>query len=93
MAPIDLATLAQPSASRIVLIVMDGLGGYADRNHGTELEEASTPHLDQLADEGAVGLVEPVGPGIGWQDQRTVIVLHHYLGFSLAESVLPSSTT
>jgi 2,3-bisphosphoglycerate-independent phosphoglycerate mutase len=43
---------------------VDGLGGYADGEHGTELEEAATPNLDQLAADGATGLVEPVGPGI-----------------------------
>ena len=43
---------------------MDGLGGYADAEHGTELEEAVTPNLDQLAADGIAGLVEPVGPGI-----------------------------
>src|ERR671917_2301599 len=62
--PLDLGILAQPASTRIILIVMDGLGGYADAEHGTELEEANTPNLDQLAAEGATGLVEPVGPGI-----------------------------
>src|SRR5437588_431644 len=61
---LDLSTLIQPADTRIVLVVMDGLGGYADATRGTELEEARTPNLDQLAAEGAVGLVEPVGPGI-----------------------------
>jgi len=61
---VDLAALAQPADTKIVLVVMDGLGGYADAEHGTELEEAATPHLDQLAAEGACGLAEPVGPGI-----------------------------
>ncbi|MBI2169595.1 MAG: 2,3-bisphosphoglycerate-independent phosphoglycerate mutase [Actinobacteria bacterium] len=60
----DLSDLAQPADTKIVLVVMDGLGGYADASHGTELEEAATPHLDQLAAAGVVGLVEPVGPGI-----------------------------
>jgi len=64
LVPVDIATLAQPADTRIVLVVMDGLGGYADAHHGTELEEALTPNLDALATEGAVGLVEPVGPGI-----------------------------
>src|SRR5437899_220710 len=62
--PVDLSVLAQPADTRIVLVVIDGLGGYADASRGTELEEASTPNLDALAAEGAVGLVEPVGPGI-----------------------------
>src|SRR5712691_6096627 len=43
---------------------MDGLGGYADAEHGTELEEATTPNLDALVAEGVSGLVEPVGAGI-----------------------------
>ncbi len=62
--PVDLARLIQPASTRIVLVVIDGLGGYADAAHGTELEEALTPNLDQLAAEGAVGLLDPVGPGI-----------------------------
>ena len=61
---VDLSRLAQPADTTILLVVLDGLGGYADAARGTELEEAHTPHLDRLAADGAVGLVEPVGPGI-----------------------------
>jgi 2,3-bisphosphoglycerate-independent phosphoglycerate mutase len=61
---VDLAELIEPAQTKIVLVVMDGLGGYADAEHGTELEEAATPNLDRLATEGITGLVEPVGPGI-----------------------------
>jgi 2,3-bisphosphoglycerate-independent phosphoglycerate mutase len=60
----DLTPLIQPAGTKILLVVMDGLGGYADAEHGTELEEAHTPHLDRLVAEGTAGLVEPVGPGI-----------------------------
>jgi len=61
----ELAPLVKDDAtSKILLVVMDGLGGYADSEHGTELEEANTPNLDTLAAEGITGLVEPVGPGI-----------------------------
>lgn len=60
----DLGPLVQPADTTILLVVMDGLGGYADAEHGTELEEARTPNLDRLASEGMTGLVEPVGPGI-----------------------------
>ncbi|MFN2506434.1 MAG: 2,3-bisphosphoglycerate-independent phosphoglycerate mutase [Acidimicrobiales bacterium] len=62
--PADLSSLAQPADTRIVLLVIDGLGGFAGPDRGTELEEASTPNLDQLAAEGCVGLLDPVGPGI-----------------------------
>jgi 2,3-bisphosphoglycerate-independent phosphoglycerate mutase len=60
----ELTELTEPSETKIVLVVMDGLGGYADAEHGTELEEAATPNLDALVTEGQSGLVEPVGPGI-----------------------------
>jgi 2,3-bisphosphoglycerate-independent phosphoglycerate mutase len=61
---VDLTPLVQPADTKILLIVMDGLGGYADADHDTELEQAGTPNLDRLAAEGTTGLLEPVGPGI-----------------------------
>src|SRR3954466_12201889 len=61
---VDLSTLVQQADTRIVLVVMDGLGGYATVQRGSELEEAKTPNLDRLVFEGSAGLVEPVGPGI-----------------------------
>lgn len=60
----DLARLLIRNDSKIVLVVVDGLGGMADEEHPTELEEASTPHLDRLASRGVTGLLDPVGPGI-----------------------------
>ena len=60
----DLAPLLIRNDSKIVLVVVDGLGGMADGERSTELEEASTPHLDRLAAEGVTGLLDPVGPGI-----------------------------
>ncbi len=60
----DLATLVQPSTSKILLVVLDGLAGYATADRGTELEEADTPNLDALAAAGMTGLLDPIGPGI-----------------------------
>jgi 2,3-bisphosphoglycerate-independent phosphoglycerate mutase len=58
-------TLCQPGSSRIVLLVMDGLGGLPREAGGpTELEAASTPNLDALARQGMLGLMHPVGVGI-----------------------------
>ncbi len=57
--------LAQPTPSKIVLLVMDGLGGLPDPQTGrTELETAHTPNLDRVAAESICGLAQPVGPGI-----------------------------
>jgi 2,3-bisphosphoglycerate-independent phosphoglycerate mutase len=50
---------------RIVLVVMDGLGGLPDPATGrTECETAATPNLDRLSRQGAIGLHQPVAPGI-----------------------------
>jgi len=53
------------SPSKIVMLVIDGLGGLPALKTGkTELETASTPHLDHLARNGVCGLIDPVGSGI-----------------------------
>jgi 2,3-bisphosphoglycerate-independent phosphoglycerate mutase len=57
--------LAQEADTKIVLFVMDGLGGLPHPETGrTELETAYTPHLDMLARESACGFTVPVGMGI-----------------------------
>ena len=55
--------LIQKNGSKIILMVMDGVGGMP-LNGKTELETASTPNLDKLAADGACGLHIPVGHGI-----------------------------
>ena len=57
--------IARPSPTKIVLLVIDGLGGLPNPETGkTELETANTPNLDQLATKGICGLIDLVGPGI-----------------------------
>ncbi|HID62597.1 MAG TPA: 2,3-bisphosphoglycerate-independent phosphoglycerate mutase [Anaerolineae bacterium] len=51
--------------SKIVMLVIDGLGGLPVEPGGpTELEAARTPNLDCLATESLCGLSVPIGPGI-----------------------------
>lgn len=66
MSDLDLMKhLTQKADSKIVLLVMDGLGGLPREVGGpTELEAASTPNMDRLAAEGMLGLMHPVGIGI-----------------------------
>jgi 2,3-bisphosphoglycerate-independent phosphoglycerate mutase len=53
------------NGSKIVLLIMDGLGGTPIEPGGpTELEAARTPTLDRLAAEGTLGQTVPVRPGI-----------------------------
>jgi 2,3-bisphosphoglycerate-independent phosphoglycerate mutase len=53
------------TGGRIVLLVLDGLGGLPDVATGkTELEAAATPNLDRIAAGAALGLHLPVQPGI-----------------------------
>ena len=57
--------LATSNENKIVLLVMDGLGGLPMKPNGlTELEAAYTPNLDRLAREGSVGRSIAVRPGI-----------------------------
>src|SRR5207245_9347390 len=57
--------LAQGADTKIVLFVMDGLGGLPHAETGrTELETAYIPHLDRVAKESVCGFTLPVGPGI-----------------------------
>ena len=53
------------TTSKIVLLVVDGLGGLASPETGrSELETANLPNLDAMARESACGLTTPVLPGV-----------------------------
>ena len=60
-----LPRLLQPSDSKIVLLVLDGLGGLPIQAGGpTALEAAATPNMDRLASEGILGQTIPIRAGI-----------------------------
>ena len=53
-----LKSLAIPAKSKIVLLVLDGVGGLPDGMSGkTELETARTTNLDALAKKSSCGLM------------------------------------
>lgn len=57
--------LQEANQRKILLLVMDGLGGLPMEDGGlTELEAAKTPNLDALAAESVCGLHEPIAPGV-----------------------------
>lgn len=54
-----------PAKTKIVMLILDGLGGLPMHPGGlTELETAKTPNLDKLASQSALGLTIPAAYGI-----------------------------
>ena len=58
--------LSVKTDSRIILLVIDGIGGLPVEGSGgkTELEAANTPNLDSLAARSDLGLSRPVAAGV-----------------------------
>jgi len=57
--------ISRSSPTKIILLVIDGLGGLPNPETGrTELEAAKTPNLDELAVLGICGMADPIAPGI-----------------------------
>ena len=60
-----ISQLVVSNTTKIVLLILDGLGGAPMHPGGpTELETAHTPNLDALAADGICGLHDPIAPGI-----------------------------
>ena len=60
-----LSSIRKQTDSKIVMIVVDGLGGMTDPSRGqSELEAAKLPNLDKLASISSCGVSTPVLPGI-----------------------------
>ncbi len=56
--------LIKKADTKIVFLVLDGLGGVPGQEGLSELEKAKTPNLDKLAQEGICGLHQPIAAGI-----------------------------
>ena len=58
-----LHSLTIQTESKLVMVVIDGLGGLPVRGK-TELEAAKIPNLDRLASKSVCGLIDPISLGI-----------------------------
>ena len=61
----NIEDLCQSTPAKIIMLVVDGLGGLPHPETGrSELETADLPNLDRLAGQSACGLTTPVAPGV-----------------------------
>ena len=95
MANFDLMReLKTDNGSKLVLLVMDGLGGAPKEPGGpTELEAASSPALDHLARNGVLGQTIPIRPGITPGSGPAHLALFGYdpLQFEVGRGVLEAT--
>jgi 2,3-bisphosphoglycerate-independent phosphoglycerate mutase len=65
MNPEFIDSLVVKNSTKIIFLIMDGLGGLPmGRGDQTELEAAKTPNMDALAEKSVCGLLDPIGYGI-----------------------------
>ena len=84
-------SISRSTPTRIVLLVIDGLGGLPDPQTGkTELETANTPNLDRLAAKGICGLSDPVSSGItpGSAPGHLALFGYNPISFNIGRGVL-----
>jgi 2,3-bisphosphoglycerate-independent phosphoglycerate mutase len=86
--------LTQPTDSKIVLLVMDGLGGLPV-NGLTELAAAYKPNLDETAHRGICGVTDPVFMGITPGSGPAHLALFGYdpLKYQLGRGILEAMGT
>lgn len=90
-----ISDLAVSNKSKVVLVVMDGLGDIPGPDGKTALEAAQIPNLNRLASLGVCGFHDPVAPGITPGSGPAHIGLFGYdpLRYTIGRGVLDTAGT
>lgn len=90
-----LSSLTTEAETKVVLVVLDGLGDMGGPGGKTPLEAAVKPNLDRVAREGVSGLHDPIGPGItpGSGPAHIGLFGYHPLRYTIGRGVLDTAGT
>ncbi len=90
-----LSSLTTEAKTKVLLVVLDGLGGLPGEHGLTALEAAETPNMNKVAEQGECGFHDPVSPGItpGSGPAHIGLFGYHPFEYNIGRGVLDTAGT